>query len=429
MNTQKSAAAFREAQRYIPGGVNSPVRAFKAVGCHPRFFASGSGSKLTDVDGNPYTDYVCSWGPLILGHAHPAVVRAVEDALRLGSSFGAPTERETELARRITQAMPSIQKVRLVNSGTEAAMSAIRLARGYTKRDKIIKFEGCYHGHADGLLAAAGSGATTFGVPTSPGVPGDYARNTIVLPYNHTDRARDTCDSIGKEIAAVIVEPVAGNMGVIPPAPGYLSALREITRKHRIVLIFDEVITGFRLGLGGAQKLYGVQPDLTLLGKVIGGGLPVGAYGGAAEIMSLVSPEGPVYQAGTLSGNPLAVAAGIATLKELERQGAYELLEARSARLAQGLEEAAKLAKVHTAHTRVASMQCMFFTDQLVNDYASAIRANTRQYAKFFTGMLNRGSYFAPAQFEAAFVSTAHSELDIEETLAQAKEVLKNLCD
>jgi glutamate-1-semialdehyde 2,1-aminomutase len=393
----------------------------------PRFIRSGKGAKLTDIDGNTYTDYVCSWGPLILGHAHPAVVAAVKAAMEEGSSFGAPTERETELARRIVQFVPSIEKVRLVTSGTEAAMSAIRLARGFTGRDKIIKFEGCYHGHADGLLVAAGSGATTMGVPTSPGVPADYAKNTIVLPYNRIDRVREVCRAEGKQIAAIIVEPIAGNIGVVLPAPGFLEGLREITERHGIVLILDEVITGFRVGLGGAQAQYGITPDLTLLGKIIGGGLPVGAYGGKAEIMSRISPEGPVYQAGTLSGNPLAVAAGIAALDELKRPGVYERLDALSARLSEGLERAAKDAGVATFHTRVGSMQCMFFTEGPVTDYPSALRSDTKRYAAFFRGMLERGSYFAPAQFEAAFVSTAHTESDVDETIQAASTVLKSL--
>ena len=427
MGTEKSAAAFEEAQKYIPGGVNSPVRAFKGVGGHPRFIKSGSGPKITDVDGNEYLDYVCSWGPLILGHAHPSVVEAVGSALRGGSSFGAPTVQETELARKICEALPSIENVRLVNSGTEASMSAIRLARGHTGRDRIIKFEGCYHGHADGLLVAAGSGATTLGVPTSPGVPHDYAKNTTVLPFNNIDRVREVCDAEGNEIAAIVVEPIAGNMGVIPPAPGYLEGLREITEAHGILLIFDEVISGFRVSFGGAQELYGVTPDLTLLGKIIGGGLPVGAYGGKAEIMASMAPEGQVYQAGTLSGNPLAVAAGNAMLDELSRSDVYDQLDERSAQLADGLEEAANLAGVPTFHTRVGSMQCMFFTDGVVNDYGSATSSDTERYAAYFTGMLERGSYFAPSQFEAAFVSTAHSEEDLGQTVEHAREVFSNL--
>ena len=427
MTSDKSAAAFQEAQNYIPGGVNSPVRAFSAVGASPRFIQSGSGSRLTDVDGNEYVDYVCSWGPLILGHAHAAVVGAVQEALQTGSSFGAPTERETELARKIVEAVPSIEKVRLVNSGTEAAMSAIRLARGFTGRDKIIKFEGCYHGHADGLLAAAGSGATTLGVPTSPGVPADYAKNTIVLPFNNVDRVREVCDAEGSEIAAIILEPIAGNMGVVPPADGYLEGLREITEAHGIVLIFDEVITGFRVGLGGAQTHFGVTPDMTLLGKVIGGGLPVGAYGGKAEIMAHISPEGPVYQAGTLSGNPLAVAAGNAMLDALGQPGVYEQLDSLAATLSAGLEDSARKADIPTFHTRVGSMQCMFFNTSEVSNYTTATASDTDRYAAWFRGMLERGSYFAPAQYEAAFVSTAHSPEDIEQTIAASGEVMSAL--
>jgi glutamate-1-semialdehyde 2,1-aminomutase len=427
VTSDKSAAAFREAQKYIPGGVNSPVRAFSAVGASPRFIQSGSGSRVKDIDGNEYVDYVCSWGPLILGHAHAAVVDAVKGALETGSSFGAPTERETELARKIVEAVPSIEKVRLVNSGTEAAMSAIRLARGFTGRDKIIKFEGCYHGHADGLLAAAGSGATTLGVPTSPGVPADYAKNTIVLPINDVDRVKEVCDAEGSEIAAIILEPIAGNMGVVPPVDGFLEGLREITEAHGIVLIFDEVITGFRIGLGGAQQHYGVTPDMTLLGKVIGGGLPVGAYGGKAEIMAHISPEGPVYQAGTLSGNPLAVAAGNAMLDELSKPGVYEQLDSLGSTLAAGLEESAGQADIPTFHTRVGSMQCMFFNSSEVSNYKSATASDTDRYAAWFRGMLERGSYFAPAQYEAAFVSMAHSGEDIEQTLAASREVMNSL--
>ncbi|MDA0842311.1 MAG: glutamate-1-semialdehyde 2,1-aminomutase [Planctomycetota bacterium] len=427
MTSDKSAAAFQEAQKYIPGGVNSPVRAFSAVGASPRFIRSGKGSRVTDIDGNEYVDYVCSWGPLILGHARASVVAAVKGALETGSSFGAPTERETDLARKIVEAVPSIEKVRLVNSGTEAAMSAIRLARGFTGRDKIIKFEGCYHGHADGLLVAAGSGATTLGVPTSPGVPADYAKNTIVLPFNDVNRVKEVCDAEGSDIAAIILEPIAGNMGVVPPVAGFLEGLREITKVHGIVLIFDEVITGFRIGRGGAQEHYGVTPDLTLLGKVIGGGLPVGAYGGKAEIMAHISPEGPVYQAGTLSGNPLAVAAGIAMLDELSKPGVYEQLESLGAILAAGLEESARQVDIPTFHTRVGSMQCMFFSSSKIWNYQSATASNTKRYAAWFRGMLDRGSYFAPAQYEAAFVSTAHSAWDIEQTLAASIDVMKSL--
>jgi glutamate-1-semialdehyde 2,1-aminomutase len=427
VTSDKSAAAFQAAQNYIPGGVNSPVRAFSAVGASPRFIQSGSGSRLIDIDGNEYVDYVCSWGPLILGHAHAAVVGAVQEALQTGSSFGAPTERETELARKIVDAVPSIEKVRLVNSGTEAAMSAIRLARGFTGRDKIIKFEGCYHGHADGLLAAAGSGATTLGVPTSPGVPADYAKNTIVLPFNNVDRVREVCDAEGREIAAIILEPIAGNMGVVPPADGYLEGLREITEAHGIVLIFDEVITGFRVGMGGAQTHFGVTPDMTLLGKVIGGGLPVGAYGGKAEIMAHISPEGPVYQAGTLSGNPLAVAAGNAMLDALAQPGVYEQLDSLAAALSAGLEDSARQADIPTFHTRVGSMQCMFFNSSKVSNYTTATASDTDRYAAWFRGMLERGSYFAPAQYEAAFVSTAHSPEDIEQTIAASREVMRAL--
>ena len=421
----QSDQAFADALQYLPGGVNSPVRAFGAVGGTPVFIKSGSGSRITDVDGNSYLDYVCSWGPLIFGHADPDVVSAVQDALGQGSSFGAPTPLEVTLARLVTEAFPSIEKVRMVSSGTEATMSAIRLARGFTARDAIVKFEGCYHGHADGLLAQAGSGAMTFGTPTSPGVPADFAAKTIVLPFNDVGAVREVCERQGNEIACVIVEPIAGNMGVIPPADGFLESLRALTAAHDILLIFDEVITGFRVARGGAQERYGVVPDLTTLGKIIGGGLPVGAYGGKAEIMEQLSPTGPVYQAGTLSGNPLAMAAGIATLEKLSDPRVYQRLEEKGTQLADGLQDAARRAGVATFHTRVGSMLGMFFTDQEVADYASAKKSNTATYARYFHGMLDRGFYFAPSQFEAAFVSTAHTEEEIERTIQASFEVLK----
>ena len=427
MVSSESARAFAEAVKYIPGGVNSPVRAFGAVGGTPRFIRSASGSRITDVDGNTYVDYVCSWGPLILGHAHPDVVSAVEAALHNGSSFGAPTVLEVELAKLVVELVPSIEKVRMVNSGTEATMSAIRLARGATGREAIVKFEGCYHGHADGLLAQAGSGAMTFGTPTSPGVPEAFAAKTIVLPFNDLAAVRELCDRQGEDIACIIVEPVAGNMGVIPPAEGFLEGLREVTAAHGILLIFDEIITGFRVARGGAQQLYGVTPDLTTLGKIIGGGLPVGAYGGKAEIMEQMSPTGPVYQAGTLSGNPLAMAAGIATLRKLAEPGVYERLDEKAERLAAGLEDAARRAGVKTFHTRVGSMLCTFFGAEQVTDYASAKTADTDTYGKYFHGMLERGFYFAPSQFEAAFVSTAHTEEDLEATIQASFDVLKAL--
>ncbi len=433
MKTDTSCQLFEQAKQYIPGGVNSPVRAFKSVGGEPLFIARGEGAYLYDVDGNRYTDYVCSWGPLILGHAPPPVVEAVQKAVTRGTSYGAPTPLEVELAQMICDAVPSIELVRMVNSGTEATMSAIRLARGYTKRNKIVKFDGCYHGHADALLVAAGSGVMTLGIPGSPGVPESYVSETIQARFNDIDQFRAIVEAQGKDIACVIVEPIAGNMGVVPPKPGFLEGLRELTAEHGIVLIFDEVITGFRVAYGGAQELYGVTPDMTTLGKIIGGGFPVGAYGGRRDIMEHIAPVGPVYQAGTLSGNPVAMAAGIAVLKVLkgkeeegrERKGVYEELEQKASRLADGLAEAAQKANVPVTSNRVGSMMTMFFTDQPVTDYDSAKTADTQKYAKFFRAMLQRGAYFAPSQFEAAFVSTAHSDEDIRQTVAAAEEAMK----
>ncbi len=422
---EKSKKAFAEAQSFIPGGVNSPVRAFGAVGGTPIFIKSGSGCYLTDVDGNRYIDYVGSWGPLILGHADPRVVKKIHEAVANGTSYGAPTELEVQLAQIIKEAMPSIEKVRMVNSGTEATMSAIRLARGFTKRDGVIKFEGCYHGHVDSLLIQAGSGATTLGTPTSPGIPQDFVKHTISLPYNDIDAVNEACSKRGKDIACIIVEAVAGNMGVVPPEKGYLEGLREITKKHGIVLIFDEVMTGFRVAHGGVQSLYNITPDLTTLGKIIGGGLPVGAYGGKKEIMDSISPVGPVYQAGTLSGNPVAMTAGIATLEILRDGTIYKTLEEKSKRLAAGMEKACKDAGIPAYHTRVGSMLCTFFTDQAVTDYTTARKSDTKRYAKFFHGMLERGFYFAPSQFEAVFVSTAHGEKEIDATIEALREVIK----
>ncbi|MFQ5965301.1 MAG: glutamate-1-semialdehyde 2,1-aminomutase [Candidatus Scalinduaceae bacterium] len=427
MIVDKSKEAFKQALESIPGGVNSPVRAFGAVGGNPLFIESGHGCYINDIDGNRYVDYVCSWGPLILGHLDKSVIKCVKDVLKKGTSFGAPTELEIQLAQLIREAMPSIEKVRMVNSGTEATMSAIRMARGYTKRDIVIKFDGCYHGHVDGLLVQAGSGATTLGVPTSPGVPQDYIRNTITIPFNNLDVVKEVCRNQGEKIACIIIEPVAGNMGVVPPKKGYLKGLREIADKYGIVLIFDEVMTGFRVSHGGVQELYKVTPDLTTLGKIIGGGLPVGAYGGKAEIMECVSPTGPVYQAGTLSGNPLAMASGIATLEKLKKRGIYKKLERRSKRLSEGLKRAASDARIPTYHTRVGSMLCTFFNEAEVTDYESAKSSNTKQYASYFHGMLERGFYFAPSQFEAAFISTAHSEEDINSTIEASCEVMKIL--
>ncbi len=421
-NNSKSYALFREARKIIPGGVNSPVRAFKSVDSNPIFIRKGKGARIYDVDDNEYIDYVGSWGPLILGHRHPRVVEALERCLKeVGTSFGAPTEMETTLAAMIVEALPSVEMVRLVNSGTEATMSALRLARGYTGRNKIVKFEGCYHGHADFLLIKAGSGALTLGVPTSSGIPAATVSNTIVAKYNDLEGLKEIFKTEGQDIAAVIVEPVAGNMGVVPPAPGFLEGLRSLTADYGSLLIFDEVITGFRLAYGGAQELYGVYPDLTCLGKVIGGGLPVGAYGGKREIMEHVAPAGPVYQAGTLSGNPLAVTAGIAVLQVLRQDGVYDELERKSMALEQGLREAAREAGVEVCINRVGSLLCSFFTGEKVIDYATANSSNTARFAAFFKSMLKRGIYLAPSQFESAFISLVHGENEIEYTIEAAK--------
>ena len=429
MKNDTSVKLFREAQEYIPGGVNSPVRAFKSVGLNPVFIKSGRGALIKDVDGNEYIDYVGSWGPLLLGHLHREVVAAVKECLEVGTSFGAPTERETILARMIVEAVPSVEMVRLVSSGTEATMSAARLARAYTGRKKIVKFEGCYHGHADMFLIKAGSGALTHGVPTSPGVPEETAGNTINARFNDLSGLEGIFSSVGEEIAAVIVEPVPGNMGVVPPGPGFLQGLRQLTSRYGSLLIFDEVITGFRLSYGGAQELFGVIPDLTCLGKIIGGGLPVGAYGGKREIMSLMSPAGPVYQAGTLSGNPLAVSAGIATLKVLAKKDFYSELERKSSRLARGLTGAARTAGREMFFTRVGSMMCGFFTGSEVVDYETACKADTGKYAVFFKSMLEQGIYLAPSQFEAAFVAQAHTDEMIDRTVEAAHIAFKALED
>jgi glutamate-1-semialdehyde 2,1-aminomutase len=415
--TNTSDRLFEEAQRHIPGGVNSPVRAFRAVGGTPRFIARAAGSKLYDVDGREYIDYVASWGPMILGHAHPQVVQALHQATERGTSYGAPTEGEVTLAAMICDAFPSIDLVRLVSSGTEAAMTAIRIARGYTKRDLIVKFDGCYHGHSDGLLVQAGSGATTLGIPDSGGVPSSYTQQTLSLPFNNLDAVREAFERYRGRIAAVVLEPVPGNMGVVLPAAGFLQGVRELTSHDGALLIFDEVITGFRVLYGGAQHLYDVTPDLTILGKIIGGGLPVGAFGGRRDIMEQVAPLGPVYQAGTLSGNPLAVTAGIATLRLLRQPAVYEHLEARAQRLYDGMHDAARRAGVPVYATRVGSMFCTFFSDHSVTDYASARGADTAQFRGYFHAMLDAGVYVAPSQFEAGFVSTAHSDDDIERTI------------
>ncbi len=427
MNTQRSQQLFEEAKTLLPGGVSSPVRAFNAVGGKPLFIARGWGSKLQTVDGHELIDYVCSWGPLILGHAHPRVIEAVQQGAEKGTSYGAPTEWELELARLIVQAMPSIELIRFVNSGTEATMSALRLVRAYTQRDKIIKFAGCYHGHADFLLVEAGSGVMTLGLPGSAGVPQEIVKHTLVAPYNDLEVVRTLFERFPEEIAAVIVEPVAGNMGVVPPRSGFLEGLRRITHEYGALLIFDEVITGFRVAYGGAQELYGIEPDLTCLGKVIGGGLPVGAYGGKREIMELIAPLGPVYQAGTLSGNPLAMAAGAATLKELAQPGVYERLDELAGQLAEGLREAAQEAGVPLQLNRVGSMLTPFFAARPVADYASAQQVDTQRFARFFWGLVERGVYPPPSQFEAWFVSLAHTPEDVERTALAAREELKEL--
>jgi glutamate-1-semialdehyde 2,1-aminomutase len=424
---RRSKRLFKKAQELIPGGVNSPVRAFKSVGGSPIFIQRAKGSKIYDVDGNTYIDYVLSWGPMILGHAHPRVINAIKDAADWGTSFGAPTVKEIELAQRVMKAYPSMDKVRMVNSGTEATMSAIRVARGFTGRDKIIKFDGCYHGHADGLLVKAGSGAATLGVPDSPGVPASYAQNTITLPYNDLDALTKIIDKEWKKIACVIIEPVAGNMGCIVPKLKYLKGLRALTKKYGIVLIFDEVMTGFRVAFGGAQERFKIKPDLTCLGKVIGGGLPVGAYGGNIDIMNCVSPEGPVYQAGTLSGNPLAMAAGIETIKILSRKNTYVKLEQRSAELEEALRDATKRAGVKTKFYRAGTMFCTYFTDKEVVDFDTAKRADTQMFAKFFMAMLKRGINIAPSQFESGFMSLAHTSSDIDKTASAVYASLKEI--
>jgi glutamate-1-semialdehyde 2,1-aminomutase len=422
-----SESLFQSAQRLIPGGVNSPVRAFRGVGGTPFFVARAAGARIEDVDGRSYLDFLGSWGPLILGHAMPAVVEALAEAAQRGTSYGAPTAAEVEMAELIARAVPSMEMVRLVSSGTEAAMSAIRLARGATGRDLVVKFDGCYHGHADSLLVRAGSGGVTFGVPDSRGVPAPLAALTVALPFNDLPAVSQLMAERGREVAVVVVEPVAGNMGVVPPARGYLEGLRELCTRHGALLLFDEVITGFRVAYGGAQSLYGVRPDLTCLGKIIGGGLPVGAYGGRRNLMEQVAPLGGVYQAGTLSGNPLAVAAGLATLRALEDPAAYRRLETLGARLEAGLVEAAKRAGVPLTVNRVGSMLTGFFADGPVVDLDSAKRSDTARYGRFFHGMLGRGVFLAPSQFEAAFVSLAHTEEDVDSAARAAHETLETL--
>ncbi len=424
----RSQDLFTAAQHYIPGGVNSPVRAFRSVGGDPVFFKRGEGAWLYDEDDRRYIDYVGSWGPMIAGHAHPEIVKAVQDTVAHGLSFGAPTAIETDLARKVCELIPSIELVRMCNSGTEATMSAIRLARGFTGRDKIIKFEGCYHGHSDSLLVKAGSGALTLGVPTSPGVPEALAIHTLTLPFNDPVAVQEVFDHMGEQIACVIVEPVAGNMNCIPPVPGFLEALRACCDDHDSVLIFDEVMTGFRVARGGAQERYGIKPDLTTLGKIIGGGMPVGAFGGRREIMERLSPLGPIYQAGTLSGNPVAMAAGLTTLKLLDQSGFHEALEARTQALVEGVLEAARQTGVPMTANAVGGMFGLFFTEaRRVTTYREATGCDTERFKAFFHGMLERGVYLAPSAFEAGFVSSAHDDEDIAQTIESAKQALASL--
>ncbi len=425
MNHERSSALFQQAKTFIPGGVNSPVRAFKSVGADPLFVRKAAGCRIIDEDGNSFVDYVGSWGPMIVGHCHPRVVEAVKRAMEDGASFGAPTELEIILASMVIDAVPSIEMVRMVSSGTEATMSAIRLARGYTGRDKILKFSGCYHGHADALLVKAGSGAATFGVPDSPGVPADFAKHTLTAEYNSLESVKTLVAESKGAIACIIVEPVAGNMGTVPPREGFLEGLRNICTKEGIVLIFDEVMSGFRVAYGGSQELYGITPDMTTLGKIIGGGSPVGAFGGKREIMEKLSPSGGVYQAGTLSGNPLAMTAGIETLKLLKQPGFYAQLEEKSRQVAEGIAQAARTAGYPIYSTRVGSMFCAFFTKGEVHDWPTAATCDTKAFARYFLAMLNEGVYLAPSQFETAFVSAAHTDADIEKTIAAAARCFK----
>lgn len=419
MQEEISEVLYERAVKHIPGGVNSPVRAYKAVGRVPRFIASAKGDRITDVDGNEMIDYVCSWGPGILGHAHDRVIAKVKEAAEAGLTYGAPTKREVEMAELISELVPTMEVNRLVSSGTEAVMSAIRVARGYTGRDKIIKFRGCYHGHSDGLLVKAGSAALTTSVPDSAGVPADYTKNTLVAEYNDCESVKNLFDNNKGEIAAVIVEPVAANMGVVLPKPGFLEFLRDITKENNSLLIFDEVITGFRLSIGGAQQYYGIEPDLTTLGKIVGGGMPLGAYGGKAEIMRMVSPDGPVYQAGTLSGNPIATAAGLETLRILrDNQDIYERLECKTRRIADSVRE---IGAGKVSVNQISSLMSIFFTPYEVKDYDSAVKSDTAEYAGYFGYMQDNGIYVAPSQFEAMFMSDAHSNEDVNKTIEVIK--------
>jgi glutamate-1-semialdehyde 2,1-aminomutase len=427
MTRLRSEKLFAEALKYIPGGVNSPVRAFRAVGGQPFFVNKARGARIWDVDGNELIDYVCTWGPAILGHAHPKIISAIKAAAENGTSFGIPNPSEVKMAKLICEFVPGVQKVRMTNSGTEACMSAIRLARGFTKRDKIVKFDGCYHGHVDSLLVKAGSGALTFGNPDSAGVPAAFTQHTIVLPFNDREAVQAAFTANRNQIAGIIVEPVPGNAGLYLPKPGYLEFLREITEANGALLIFDEVMTGFRLAKGGAQQRFGIVPDLTCLGKIIGGGLPVGAFGGRAEIMDLLTPSGPVYQAGTLSGNPLAMAAGITALEELESSGVYRRLEELGEQLEAGMRAAAKSAKIPVQFNSCGSMFCAYFTSGRVHNLADALNSDRARFAKFFHGMLAAGIYFAPSQFEAGFISTAHTAADMAKTVKTAAKVLSRL--
>ncbi len=427
MDRKNSLKLFTRAQDIIPGGVNSPVRACKSVGTEPIFIDHAEGCMVYDADGNSFIDYVGSWGPMILGHRHPLVIEKISSVLKRGTSFGAPTDLEIELAELVIEAVPSIEKVRMVNSGTEATMSAIRLARGYTGRDMIIKFDGCYHGHADTLLVEAGSGVATLAIPGSPGVPKSFVAETLSLPYNDIESVKKIMDKQGDKIACIIVEPIAGNMGLVPPAEGFLETLRQVTQKSGALLIFDEVISGFRVSYGGAQELYNILPDITCLGKIIGGGLPVGAYGGPREIMEHMAPQGPVYQAGTLSGNPLAMAAGIATLTQLKEPDFFDKLNKKSENLANGLKTAAEKAGIKSCAKRVGSLLGLFLTDRNVNNFDDAKTSNLDMFSAYYKGMLQKGIYLAPSQFETAFVSAAHETEHIDATIKAAEEVMSDL--
>ena len=428
MNITQSEKLFYKACEVMPGGVNSPVRAFKSVGCNPLFVKKGNGSKIWDADGNEYIDYVASWGPLIFGHAHPQIVEALKRQVELGTSYGASTELEIELAEQVVTLVPSLEVVRMVNSGTEAVMSAIRLARGVTGRDKVVKFEGCYHGHVDSMLVKAGSGLASLGIPECPGIVDALAKNTLTLPFNDSSKVKDLFAAEGDNIACVIVEPVGGNMGVVPPQNGFLETLREVTNQVGAVLIFDEVITGFRVALGGVQSICGVKPDLTCLGKVIGGGLPVGAYGGSRQLMDNIAPVGPIYQAGTLSGNPLAMTAGIEMIKVLSGQSVYDELERKSEKLCAGYESNVKKLGIKAQFTRVGSMFSMFFTDQNIIDFESVKSSDTNFFRSYFTSLLEEGVYIAPSQFEAGFMSAVHTDEEIEQTIEANYKALQKAC-